>query len=399
MKYYAVVCAVICLLSGCGGGGDSGGGAGSPPLPATGANVLTVSVGVSAVCTNVNELCTQVTICQPGTSSCQTIPDIVVDIGSFGIRIFGSVLSPSLTQVVDSQNNPIGECVFFADGTAFWGPVQRADVVLGGEPAVNVPIHVIAPTFAGQSSSTNPCNTVVDSNPLNVNFNGILGIGVFIQDCGPVCANQSNNTLYFSCVVSTSTCAGTKVPLLNQVQNPVWLLPSDNNGVILTLPNVPSTGAQAVSGSLILGIGTAANNTPPPGVSALTTDQDGLLTTNYKGTTSIPSVIDSGSNGYFFPDLTIPVCATPLQDFYCPPPSKPSNLSATLVGANGHQAAISFQVANTLSLVQTGNAVFNNLGGPFSDFVWGLPFFLGRTTYVGIESQPSTLGTGPLLAF
>jgi Protein of unknown function (DUF3443) len=395
MKYSAVACAFICLLSGCGGGGDSGGSAVSPSPAAMAANVLTVSVGASGVCTNVNELCAQVTICKPGTSSCQTIPDILVDIGSFGLRIFGSVLSPSLTQVVDSQGNPIGECVFFADGTALWGPVQRADVVLGGEPAVSVPIHVIAPTFAGQSTSQNPCNSVVDSNPANENFNGILGIGVFAQDCGPVCATHSNNNLYFSCVAST--CTSTAVSLPNQVQNPVWLLPSDNNGVILALANVPATGAQAVSGSLILGIGTAVNNTPPASVSVFTTDQSGLLTTIYKGTTFGQSVIDSGSNGYFFPDPTLPLCTMPLQDFYCP--LSPTSLSATLIGANGHQTPISFQVANVVSLLQTGNAAFNNLGGPFSSFIWGLPFFLGRTAYVGIEGQLSTLGTGPLLAF
>jgi Protein of unknown function (DUF3443) len=319
----------------------------------------------------------------------------LVDIGSFGLRIFGSVLSPSLTQEVNSQGNPIGECAFFADGTAFWGPVQRADVVLGGEPAVNVPVHVIAPTFAGQSTSNNPCNSVVDSNPLAVNFNGILGIGVFIQDCGSVCATHSNNTLYFSC--AASTCTGTTVSLSDQVQNPVSLLPSDNNGVILALANVPATGAHAVSGFLILGIGTAPNNIPPAGVSVFTTDQNGFLITIYKGTTFGQSVIDSGSNGYFFPDLTLPICAMPLQDFYCP--SSPANLSATLIGANSQQAAISFQVANTLNLLQTGNAAFNNLGGQFSSFVWGLPFFLGRTAYVGIEGQPSTMGTGPLLAF
>ena len=394
MKYLALASAFLCLMSSCGKSGGSGGSTVSQPPG--GANVLTVSVGASGVCTNVNELCTQVTICQPGTSSCQTISDILVDIGSSGLRIFGSVLSPSLMQEVDSQGNPIGECAFFADGTAFWGPVQRADVVLGGEPAVSVPVHVVAPTFAGQSTMNNPCNTLVDSDPHAVDFNGILGIGVFAQDCGLVCAQQSNNTLYFSCVAST--CAGTAVPLVNQVQNPVSLLPTDNNGVVLTLANVPAAGAHTVSGSLILGIGTAVNNTPPGGVSVFTTDPNGLLTTIYKGTIFGQSVIDSGSNGYFFPDPTIPVCAMPIQDFYCP--LSPANLSATLVGANGHQAAISFQVANALSLVQTGNVVFNNLGGQVSNFfVWGLPFLLGRTAYVGIENQLSMLGTGPFVAF
>ena len=392
MKHWAVVCAVVALLNGCGGGG---GGSSSPP-PVVGANVLTVTIGQSKVCRNANELCTQVTVCQPGTSTCQTISDILVDIGSTGLRIFGSIPKPPLSQEVDAQGNPIGECAFFADGTAFWGPVQRAAVVLGGEPAVTVPIQVIAPTFAGQSSGQNPCNAPVDSTPADSLFNGILGIGLFAQDCGSTCATQSNNSLYFSCVIATSICTGTTVSLANQVQNPVMLLPVDNNGAIISLPAVSSAGAHSISGSLILGIGTAGNNSPPAGVSVLTAPS-GFVTTDYKGTSYTQSVIDTGSNGYFFPDPNLRVCPS-LPDFYCPQPS-PANLSATLSGANNNQATISFQVADTENLVQTGNAAFNNLGGPFSTFIWGIPFFLGRTTYVAFEGQTSSLGTGPLLAF
>ena len=82
---------------------------------------------------------------------------------------------------------------------------------------------------------------------------------------------------------------------------------------------------------------------------------------------------------------------------------------ATLMGFNGvgfgPQVAVPFQVANTPSLVQTNNAAFNNLGGSsgsgsFSSFFdWGLPFFFGRTVFVGIEGQTSPLGTGPYFAF
>ena len=319
----------------------------------------------------------------------------MVDTGSIGIRIFGSTLSSTLPQEVEPQGDPIGECVSFADGSALWGAVQLADVVLAGEPAVTVPIHVIAPTFAGQSSSHNPCNSVVDSNPLIAGFNGILGIGLFTHDCGIICAINDNNNLYFSCVAST--CGSIAAPLSIQVQNPVWLLPSDKNGVILTLPNVPAMGAPALSGSIILGIGTASNNSPPPGISTFSTDQNGFVTTIYNGTTFAQSFIDTGSNGYFFPDSTIPVCPMSLQGFFCPPAA--ANLSATLLGVNGRQATVSFQVANAAPLIHTGNAVFTNLGGPSSTFDWGLPFFLGRIVFVGIEGQLSTLGTGPFYAF
>jgi hypothetical protein len=357
---------------------------------------LTVSIGASSVCTNVNELCTAVTVCQPGTSACQTISDVLVDVGSVGLRVFASVLSIPLSQSVDAQGNPLGECVFFADGGTTWGPVQMADVRLGGGPAVRVPIQVISPTFAGQSSlpSQNPCNSTLDSDPSVVFFNGILGIGIFRQDCGPVCAGNSGNNLYFSC--RGASCTSTAVPLADQVQNPVWLLPSGNNGIVLALPNVPATGAASVSGSLTLGIGTASNNAPPAGVSVLTTDADGFLTTTYKGN-SMRSFIDSGSNGYFFPDGSLTLCAMPLQTFYCPP--SPVDLSATLIGNNGRQAAVSFQVANAETLVQTNHAAFDNLGGELSIFDWGLPFFLGRTVYVGVEGQSTVLGTGPFFAF
>ena len=389
MRWVAAVSLVVCLLAGCSNGDDDSNG------PSSAGNVVPVSVGESAVCRTINQLCAAITLCQPGTSNCQTVSDVLVDNGSVGLRVFSSVLSTPLTQTVDVQGRAVGECTFFADGGTTWGPVQVADVVLGGAPAVRVPIQVIQSTFGGQSSSSNPCNDEVDIDPEAASFNGILGIGIFRQDCGLVCAVNGNNTLYFSC--NGGSCTGVAVPLANQVQNPVWLLPSGNNGLVITLPNVPAMGAPSVSGSLILGIGTAANNTPPSGISVLTTDDNGFITTVYKGRTFSQSIIDSGSNGLFFPDTSLRQCAAPLDPFYCPPSAV--NLSGTMIGTNGGQIVVPFQVANTENLVQTGNAAFNNLGGDFSIFDWGLPFFFGRTVFIGIEGQSSSLGIGPYFAF
>jgi hypothetical protein len=389
MRWVAAVSLVVGLLAGCSNGDDDSNGSSSAR------NVVPVSVGQSAVCRTINQLCAVITICQPGTSNCQTVSDVLVDNGSVGLRVFSSVLSTPLAQTVDAQGRALGECTFFADGGTTWGPVQAADVVLGGEPAVRVPIQVIQSTFGGQSSSSNPCNDEVDIDPQEASFNGILGIGIFRQDCGLVCAVNSNNTLYFSC--NGGSCTGVAVPLGDQVQNPVWLLPSNNNGIVITLPNVSAMGAPSVSGSLILGIGTAGNNSPPSGIPVVTTDENGFVTTVYKGRTFSQSIIDSGSNGLFFPDASLRQCAAPLDPFYCPPSAM--NLAGTVIGTNGGQIVVPFQVANTENLVQTGNAAFNNLGGDFSIFDWGLPFFLGRTVFIGIEGQSSSLGTGPYFAF
>lgn len=128
----------------------------------------------------------------------------------------------------------------------------------------------------------------------------------------------------------------------------------------------------------------------------------GTILTTYKRVTS-PGFFDTGSTFLFFQDPTIPLCPTFNQAF-CP--STPLNLSAVNsgVGANGSPGVVSFQVANAETLANTGNAVFDNFGGPVptglsGEFDWGLPFFIGRTVYTGIEARNSVLGVGPYWAY
>ena len=180
------------------------------------------------------------------------------------------------------------------DGSSDWGPVQTADVILGNEPAVLFPIQVIDSTFGTVPDS---CGTP-DTDPAYNGFNGILGVGLFTEDCGSGCANSSNNGRYYVC--SGATCTRTTAPLTNQVQNPVALLPVDNNGVILQLPSISSGGTTSVTGSLVLGIGTQSNNTPS-GVTTYTASSTGEFTTVFNGSTYNHSFIDSGSNALYFP--------------------------------------------------------------------------------------------------
>ena len=144
-----------------------------------------------------NILFTSVTICAPGASSnCQTVDHIQVDTGSSGLRIIASVLSPALAlrQQTDASGNPVVECAQFVDGFS-WGPVKIADVRLAGEVAASVPIQVIGdPAFTNvpaSCSNTGPPENTVDA----FGANGVLGIGLFVQDCGDVCAQSTTGTL------------------------------------------------------------------------------------------------------------------------------------------------------------------------------------------------------------
>ena len=396
---------ILMLVTNCGGGG-SGGGSGSSSgsgngvgvLP-TGNNVLSLTVNGSLCSSNpadnyINEPCVSVTVCSPGTSNCQTINNILLDTGDVGLRVFKQVLTVPLTAVTEGAN-PIAECIAYADNSSNWGPVETADVVLGNEPAVSVPIQVIDSAFETvPSACTGP-----NDNPTDAGFNGSLGLGLFLQDCGPACASTTNNpNWYYSC--NGSACTQTMVALADQVQNPVALLPEDNNGAIVELPSISSSGALSVNGALVLGIGTQSNNTPS-GVTAYDADAVGDFITEFNGVAYPQSFIDSGSNGLFFPPpsaSTLPTCTSD-SDWFCPSSTK--TLSATNIGASGSPSGtVSFQIGNFDSLLNSPNNVFADIGGPNpGEFDWGLPFFFGRKVYIGIEGLKSGLGTGPYWAY
>ena len=109
-------------------------------------NVMAVSVDgtlCSITAGYPDKPCVQVKVCAPGTASCQTVDNVLLDTGSYGLRIFRSALNGILPSVTTG----LAECVTFVDGSGDWGPVQAADVYLGGEPKVTVPIQVIDATY------------------------------------------------------------------------------------------------------------------------------------------------------------------------------------------------------------------------------------------------------------
>ena len=359
-------------------------------------NVMAVTVNGSlcSASSYLNKPCVSVTVCTPDLAACQTVNDVLLDTGSFGLRIFKDAISNLTLSQVESGPGSLTGCVQFADGSSLWGPIQRAAVRLGNEPAVQVPIQVIDSTFG---SLPLPCVNA-DPSPVSSGFAGILGVGVLTEDCGPGCVVDPSNGVYYRC--SGPICVGTTAALADQVQNPVARLPEDNNGVVVQLPAVPLGGVPSLDGSLVLGIGTRANNTPAS-ATVFPTDQNGDIRTIFNSVNSL-GFFDTGSNGLFFPNAdpaVLPVCPPPNNDWYCPPVTRA--LFATNVGNPGFPTQIvPFNVSNFFTLIDSPNNVFSDIAGPSTfGFDWGLPFFMGRSVYFGIEGRASNLGAGPYVAY
>ncbi len=398
-----------------------------------GSNVLAITVngGPEAATGFVyqNAAFATATICAPGsTSNCVTIDNLLVDTGSTGLRVFASAVSALNLPAINAANGAGAyDCIAFVDGSYLWGPVERADVTLGGETAASLPIHVISSSNTGIPSSCSNGSTENDNSVELLGANGILGVGNEPSDCyyaGDSACDPSSglssppSPAYYTC--SGTKCSPAFIATANQVANPVALFPADNNGVIVELPSASSPTA-TLSGSLVFGIGTESNNQLPSSATVFTLACDAFTTvfdgqtfgvTNAATCAGPYSFIDSGSNALFFPNVTsIPECSSSiaqgeLEGFYCP--TSTETLSATMEGEDGASKSTNFSVANAQDLLlnegTSSDAVQPTLAGtnpPGYGFDWGLPFFYGVNVYNAIDGKnvPSGAPAAPWWAY
>jgi len=350
---------------------------------------MSVDTGPTGAGNQINLPYVSVTVCRPGTSTCQTIDRVLVDTGSYGLRLLASQASGlGLPALAAPSGLATGECGQFITGYT-WGSVVKADVKLGGETAPAQSVQIVGDAPGGVSTAPTACSSIGSNigTLKALGANGVLGVGLLRQDCGNACANNAITATYYSC--DSGACTATRMPLAQQVSNPVAAFTTDNNGVMLNLPAVPPGGLPSMNGTLVFGINTQANNTIA-GETTFRATASGNFTTIYKGVTMTASFIDSGSNGIFFNDTAIPAC-TVSTGFYCP--ASTLQLSATTVGAdNLASRVLNFTIEN---VEQLGNNVHvANVGGPSAAaksgasnvFDWGLPFFFGRRVFVGLEN-------------
>lgn len=391
----------LILIAGCGGSGTSSPGQNTITPPGASNTVAMTAGGGPAGLTN--GLFTSVTVCSPGsTTNCATVGGILVDTGSFGLRILSQALPSGFTlpEQTDSGGNTIAECAVFADGFS-WGPVATADMTIASEKASSMPTQIITGSFNGIPIPSSCQSAGMEEDTIaTFGANGVLGVGNFAQDCGTACSTSSTPQIYFSC--PTSGCFSTVEALTSQVVNPVALFATDNNGVIVELPAITSAAGESnVSGTLVFGIGTESNN-GLGSATVLTLDQNGNFTTTFQGSPISGSFVDSGSTELFFTDSNLSTCVigTPPNSstFFCP--SSTVSLSGTNQGANGSSINTPFTITNPNNI--TGAAA-NNLGAPdpstIAGFDWGVPFFYGRNVFVAIAGASTPGGTGPYTAY
>lgn len=391
------------LLAACGGG--SSGSNNTSPIN----NVQPISVSGGPVPGQIypDGAFTSVTICEPGTSTCQTVGGILVDTGSIGLRVLASAIPGLNLPQLSGAGTGLFSCVSFVDGSFLWGSVAQADVKMADEVASGGSVQVIQNPTGFQIPTACSNGGVNIDNQVALGANGILGVGPEPVDCGFACDPSSGTTppnVYFTCAPN-GNCQLAQVPFAQQVVNPVVLFPVDNNGVIVEMQSLGGTAATD-SGSLVFGIGTQSNNTLPNAATVFTLDDFDNFTTNFNQQALNASFIDSGSNGLFFPDDSIPQCAgnSIAPGFFCP--ASIQNLSAQNVGVNGRNNTVNFSVDNAVNLFQSNpsDAAFPTLGGPNGSgicsnqnsgacsFDWGLPFFYGRKLFSSIDGQPQPTG-------
>jgi hypothetical protein len=392
---------------------------------------LTASSGPNGLVGGVvNGLYVTVTVCQHGTTTCITINNVQVDTGSVGLRLVQGTLGSVTLTPINVNNSPLEECRQYGDTSYSWGPLEFADVQIGGETASNIPVQLLGQVSAPAPSNclTMPVNSNLPGTPpgnedtvASLGSNGLLGIGGLIFDCGNDCTTVSFTSGYPYYICPNGTCQAVGVTTADQAVNPVsQFTGSDNNGVMITLPSVPSSGAVSVSGTMNFGIATRSDNALGNAtIYALDSCQffptvtfSGISYTDTfcTGTGSgLGGFLDTGSNAFYISDANtlksfgISDCpsSTIGSGFYCVTGGMTTLSPVNIIGFGGvGSATISLNINHATTLFSTNNAVFNDLGSdsvlggtPSTDF-WdfGLPFFLGRTVFVGIAGTAMPAG-------
>jgi hypothetical protein len=379
------------------------------PTPTPNVVAVVIDAGPAAAAGQINHAYLTVKVCPSGSQTgCANIDHVLLDTGSTGLRLVGSVLTAAgvaLSTAMDSSGQQLEECVSFSGGQV-WGPVASADITLASEVALRVPVQIMddAATSAPPPATCGANGSLINS-VSGFGANGVLGIGVLLYDCGADCvAPAAPPPFYYGCT-SAGVCTAENVPLTDQVTNVVALFPIDNNGFIVKLPNlVNANGDSVLQGELLLGLSTQSDNDfAGASLTVLGADATGRFSALYNGAGSpLPSLIDSGTDAYSFDDPSMAVCSSgAFIGYYCPAVAPQTAFAVnTGLGNYPNSNTVNFAIADPNTFV-AGAAALAGLGGGggSTSFTWGMPFFYGRAVYFGLDQHSAGGYSGPFYAY
>jgi hypothetical protein len=352
-----------------------------------------------------NQPYTNIKICAPNsTTNCQIIDHVIVDSGSDGVRMAASVLKSKLLSAlptVTSGSKSLTECEVYVDSFVY-GPLKTVDLYIAGKVAKSVPIQVFGTGTATGFAVPSACSTQGGEETDTVTEfggNGLIGVAFELVDTG----------LYLNCTAKSSACVENKS--YAGIPNVVSKFATDNNGAVITLPAISTSGTTAtVSGSLIFGVGTQANNTPPKGVVAIANDSGGEFNLKVPNSKISTAYIDSGTWDLVVNDSALAICSSSSAGagFYCPPKNTAIALGISSYNKSAAAFSLSYTVGNATTLFNNNygdDVAYNDITEPASsssaltgDYAMGLSTFFGRSMYFVFTGKKSTLGSGPINA-
>ena len=358
-------------------------------------NIVPVDVHQLSVGDRINQLFVDVTVCN-ARQQCRTVPDVLVDTASPGLRLSRAALQGlDLDAVTVSDHRPLGHWMGFGSGN-LWGTLHWARLRIGGvETDDAIPIELFDRAAPGESLPAGYGGPDLRDDDPSALGNGILGIS----------ARRYSPGRYFAFAGASGALAESDwdqvtVEEALQLANPIVHFPAPyNNGSVISLPEVDrSAGQKTAQGWLGFGIGQPTERLFPKGSRVITheLDRDGHFPAKLGGQ-GVDVMLDSGTNVTHL-DLEHLGLARHkvLAHFYDPAALTPVELSVT---SAGHEIKLARAVlvgpADHLAKIYQGYAVLPMLAmwhGPQGvlsrepeDNLLGLPFFFGRAVATGLQ--------------
>jgi hypothetical protein len=368
-------------------------------------NEVPISIGSGMNGYGINTMYVSITLCKDQTgTNCQTIDNIILDTGSFGLKINKSALPESfiasLTRVKTTNDETVYACNTFGSGYVF-ASEHYAVLQLAGDYSDNVIVQIIenSPTAEIPDSclAKGPFDNFED-----FGANGIIGVNPALT--------LSNNTILLyrkdtnGIYVALTESEANSVPILNQ--NPLTSLHYNNNGFVIQIPPTLTNTNTNIHGNLVLGINTNVNNMITKNTNLIVASESSLSTVCNSGCfyskienpeSTIPAVFDSGTNSWVFISNNIPLCSYG----YCPESpfvwnswvfsydfAPNESYQVTAIITKDEESAgqeLSFSVMPGWGYENTNN-----------ETLYGSPFFFGKNVYIVF---PSKQNSSPIWGF